>query len=115
MVESIRERLQRLQNTPSRPIEPLVRDPGAQEVRKILSPESVFMKKVEMVMTQYAEIKRKMLSDSGQYLSLYYELHKAEETFVTLVEDPEVKYLDLPEVFLQKVDALKQNILAKMK
>lgn len=115
MVESIRERLERLKNTPPRSFEPLQRDPRVEEAKRMISPESVFMKKVEKVMIQYGDVKKKMLSDSGQYLSLYYELKKAEEAFLALVNDPEVKFLDLPDVFMQKVEAMRLNILAKKK
>lgn len=115
MVESIRERLERLRNTPTKSLEPLQKDPRVEEAKRMISPESVFMKKVEKAMMQHSDIKKKMLSDSGQYLSLYYELNKAEESFLSLVNDPEVKFLDLPDVFMQRVETMKHVILAKKK
>ena len=53
----------------------------------------------------------KMLADSGQYLSLYHELKKAEKDFFALLDDPEIKFLDLPDVFVQKVNRMKKKIL----
>ncbi len=114
MVETMKERLERLKAKPIRVREPLTRDElSPNPSRALLTPESVYMKKVEKVMKNHAETKRKMLSDSGQYLSLYYELKKAEDDFLALLSDHEVKFLDLPDAFLQKVMTMKEKILAR--
>jgi len=116
MVEEMKARLRRIKQRPVRVREPLSRDElGIEPRKKLISPESVYMKKVEKVISKHGETKRKMLSDTGQYLSLYHELKKSEDDFLALLNDPEVKFLDLPDVFLRKVADMKQEILNKRK
>ena len=111
MIESVRERLERMQNKPRRVAPPLSKDELDPRPEKVLlSPESVFMRKLEKVMKRISELKKKMNSDSGQYLSLYYDLKKAEQEFLELVDHPEVQYLDLSDIFMSKVKELKKEI-----
>jgi hypothetical protein len=110
-MSSVRERLEKLKNQPRR-VEPALRPneiaPSAEKV--LLSPESVFMRKVEKLMKGIDELKKKMHSDTGQYLSLYYDLKKAEQDFIEAVEDADMDYLDVPRVFLQKIEQYKSKI-----
>ena len=114
MAESMKERLERLQRSTRAVRQPLTRDElDPRPSQKLITPESVYMRKVEKVMTRHANTKKKMLADTGQYLSLYHELKKLEEDFLALLDDPEIKFLDLPRVFVQKVNAMKARILNK--
>tara|TARA_Y100000310_G_scaffold313633_1_gene362197 strand:- start:723 stop:1073 length:351 start_codon:yes stop_codon:yes gene_type:complete len=111
MSESVRERLERMQNSPRRVAPPLSRDEINPRLEKVLlSPESVFIRKIEKVMKRIECLKKKMNSDSGQYLSLYYDLKKAEIEFLELINHPEVQYLDLSDIFMSKAKALKKEI-----
>ena len=116
MSESMKDRLRKIKQQPIRVRQPLSRDElGLEPVKKLISPESVYMKKVEKVISKHAETKRKMLSDTGQYLSLYHELKKAEDDFLALLDDPDVKFLELPDVFVQKVRLIRDQITNKRK
>jgi hypothetical protein len=116
MAETMRDRLSRVKESSPWVRKPLSEDelrpePGA----KRISPESVFMKKVEKVMKKHDETKKRMLSDSGQYLSLYHELKRAEQDFLFLYEDKERTFLDLPEVFEQKMDTMWEKVQGRKK
>jgi hypothetical protein len=115
MAESMRERLERLRNKgPVRP--PLSReDLDSEPTKKLLSPESLYMKKVDKLVTNMINLKKKMSGDSGSYLSLYYDLKKAEKQFLDALEDPEVQFLDMPEFWTQKIEDIKKQVLSKNK
>jgi len=111
MSEHMRNRLERLKQNPVNVRRPLtVDDLDPQPSKRLITPETVYMRKVERVMMKHTETKRKMLSGSDQYLSLYHELKKAENDFLDLLADPEIKYLDLPDVFLQKIEEMKKKL-----
>jgi len=113
-MSKVRERLEKLKNQSYRPGLPLSEDEINPRPEKVLlSPESIFMKKIEKLMKKIVGVKQKMHSDSGQYLSLYYDLKKFETEFLETVDDPEIQYLDLPDIFVQKIDEFRQKIKNK--
>ncbi|MSR86252.1 hypothetical protein EXS74_02560 [Candidatus Woesearchaeota archaeon] len=112
MVDTMRDRLERLKNTPSqRNFEPR-RDERPRE-EKLLTPETIFMKKADKLISTIEALRTKMHSGSDQYISLYQELKKAEEDFLALLQDPEVKTMDFPAAFVSKVDSTKKKLLTK--
>ncbi len=115
-MESMRDRLSRLKESDRVVRQPLSKDDlDPQPSRALISPESIYMKKVEKVMKKHEQTKKNMLSDSGQYLSLYHELKKAEQDFLDLYEDHERKFLDLPAVFERKMDDMWEKITRRKK
>ena len=113
MAETMRDRLERLKNTSSsQDFGFRTKEEPVQE-KKLLSPETIYMKKVEKAMTQIETLRTKMHSGTDQYISLYQELKKAEEDFLSFLKDPEEKYMDLPPVFVSKVEATKKKLLTK--
>ena len=116
MVESIKERLERLQKSP-----PKVTLPFAEEEREVeverrqptITPETVYMRNIEKLMTNLETLKAKMKQDSGQYLSMYYDMKKAEKEFLDAINDPETKLYDLPDTFIHKVAILREKLANK--
>jgi len=114
MPETMRERLERLKNSSSGDFESLKKEeqPSITE-RKFFSSETVYMKKVEKMIHQIESLRTKMHSGTDQYISLYQELKKAEEDFLSLTQDLEQKSMDLPAVFLSRVEEVKKKLLTK--
>lgn len=106
-IETVRERLERLKKTPPSSWPPTIH---YVEREPIITPEAVFMRKAEKIINNLESIRKKMLSDTGQYLSLFYELKKAENEFINLLQEKEVKFLDLPENFVRKLEEIKAKI-----
>ncbi len=115
MVESIRERLERLKNAPPKVTLPLSDQERSTptERKPMITPESVYMRKVEKLIANLESMKARMKSDSGQYLSMYYDLKKAEKEFLESIEEPEAKFYDLPDAFLHRVAAIREKIETK--
>lgn len=116
MAETVRERLERLKNQPSTPFRPNyqpVEERPRQEQPKPFSPENLFMKKVEKVMNDIDILRKKMFSDSGQYLSLYYDYKKKEKEFLDIVESTETKNIDLPDFFVTRLEEFGTRLKSK--
>tara|TARA_Y100000310_G_C20506256_1_gene726561 strand:+ start:56 stop:394 length:339 start_codon:yes stop_codon:yes gene_type:complete len=107
-MSTVRDRLVKLKNRPTRGLPPIRRETPRDSV--LLSPEITFIRKIESLIKNIQVIRRKMMSDSGQYLSLYYDMKKAQKVFLEAVEDPEMQYLDLSDVFQKRVNEMKQLI-----
>lgn len=107
-MSTVRDRLEKLKNRPTSGIPPIRREPTGDSI--LLSPEITFIRRVESLIKNIQVIQRKMRSDSGQYLSLYYDMKKAQKEFLTATEDPEMQYLDLSDVFLKRVEEMKRMI-----
>jgi hypothetical protein len=107
-MSKVRERLEKLKDRPTRGIPPMRRETPRDSV--LLSPEITFIRKIESLIKEIQVIRRKMRADSGQYLSLYYDMKKAKKVFLEAIEDPEMQYLDLSDVFLKRVNEMKQLI-----
>ncbi len=97
MVDSVRDRLEKLKTSDD----------------KLLTPEYIFIKKVEKSIFKMDSLRTKMTSGSDQYLSLYEELKDAEKEFLKLLDDPETKLMDFPSVFVSRVDMAKKKLLTK--
>src|SRR3989338_3837906 len=111
-METVRDRLVRLKNTPYQRVYESRREERPKE-DKFLTPESQYMKKVEKAIMQIEVLRTKMHSGTDQYISLYQELKKAEEDFLELLKNPEEKLMDLPTAFISKVDNSKKKLLTK--
>lgn len=112
MAETVRERLEKLKNTPFHGgFEQRREQPQREE--KLLTPETQYMKKVDKVIQQIDTLRTKMHSGTDQYISLYQELKKAEEDFLALLEEPDQKGMDFPTAFVTKVDNTKKKLLTK--
>ena len=111
-METVRERLEKLKNTPYQGAYESRRDERPRE-EKLLTPESIYMKKVDKAIMQIEALRTKMHSGTDQYISLYQELKKAEEDFLSLLQDPEQKNMDFPTAFLSKVESTKKKLLTK--
>jgi len=112
MAETVRERLEKLKNTPTYGVYESRRDERPHE-EKLLTPETMYMKKVDKAISQVEALRTKMHSGTDQYISLYQELKVAEDEFVKLLVDPEEKFMDLPAVFVNKVENTKKKLLTK--
>ncbi|MDP3728102.1 MAG: hypothetical protein Q8R18_01475 [bacterium] len=110
MVETVRDRLERMKNTPYGNYEPRREEPKEE---RFLTPESIYMKKVDKVIMQIETLRTKMHSGTDQYISLYQELKKAEEDFLALLQNPEDKFMDLPTAFSSRVESVKKKLLTK--
>jgi len=108
MVESVRDRLEKLKN--SRWSVPNPVDKDVTGMHKPLTPESVFMKKLDKAMSNIEAIRKKVLADSNSYLSLFYELRKAEAEFLELLKEQDDKELMLPDHYLKKIEEVKSRI-----
>lgn len=107
MADSMKDRLERLKNSSS----DFAFEPKKEE--KLITPENLYMRKVEKVIQNIDSLRTKMHSGTDQYLSLFHELKIAETEFVTLIEDPEIKFMDLPDLFLSRVEMTKKKLLTK--
>lgn len=112
MAETVRERLEKLKNTPYHGGFESRRDERPRE-EKLLTPETIYMKKVDKAIALVESLRTKMHSGTDQYISLYQELKKAEEDFLALLHDPEEKFMDLPSAFVNKVENTKKKLLTK--
>ncbi len=112
MAETVRERLEKLKNTPYQGTYESRREERPRE-EKLLTPETIYMKKVDKAIALVESLRTKMHSGTDQYISLYQELKKAEEDFLSLLQDPEEKYMDLPSAFTSKVDNTKKKLLTR--
>lgn len=112
MADTVRERLERLKNTPySGGFEARREEQHREE--KVFTPESIYMKKIDKAIIQIETLRTKMHSGTDQYISLYQELKKAEEDFLSLLHNPEEKFMDLPTAFLSRVEGVKKRLLTK--
>jgi len=107
-MESMRDRLEKLKNSPWRVPNPVDKDVTG--MHKPVTPESVFMKKLDKAMSNIEQIRKKILADSDSYLSLFYELRKAEKEFLEILNEKEEKELILPEHYLNKIEDTKNKI-----
>ena len=107
MADSMRDRLERLKNSnPDFNFEP-------RKEEKLITPEALYMRKVEKAIQVVESLRNKMHSGTDQYLSLFHELKIAEAEFVAMIDDPETKFMDLPDLFLSRVDNTKKKLLTK--
>ena len=113
MGETMRERLERLKGTSSRDFESRKEEQFFSSEKKLLTPETIYMKKVDTVIATIEFLRTKMHSGTDQYLSLYHELKKAEADFIALLDDPENKFMDLPGIFINRVENTKKILLTK--
>jgi hypothetical protein len=114
MAETVRERLEKLKERKPYVNMPLSRDDlNPQPTKKLLTPESVFIKKIDKMANHVINLKKKMHKDSGSYLSLYYDLKKAEKTLLNTIEDPEIQFMDLPQIWIDRIENIKAKLLAK--
>jgi hypothetical protein len=107
-MESVRDRLEKLKNKPWHVAPALDKDVTG--MHKKITPESVFMKKLDKAMSNIESIRKKVLADSNSYLSLFYELRKAEREFLEILNEKEEKELLLPEHYLNKIEETKNKI-----
>lgn len=107
MADSIKDRLERLKNSTS----DFTFEPKKEE--RLVTPENLYMRKVEKAIQTVESLRNKMHSGTDQYLSLFHELKIAEAEFVTMIDDPETKFMDLPDLFLSWVDNTKKKLLTK--
>jgi hypothetical protein len=107
MADSMKDRLERLKNSTS----DFTFEPKKEE--KLITPEALFMRKVEKSIQSIDSLRSKMHSGTDQYLSLFHELKVAEAEFVSLLDDPETKFMDLPDLFLSRVENTKKKLLTK--
>ena len=107
MADSMKDRLERLKNSTS----DFTFEPKKEE--KLITPEAIYMRKVEKTIQTVDSLRNKMHSGTDQYLSLFHELKIAEIEFVKLIEDPETKFMDLPDLFLSRVENTKKKLLTK--
>ncbi|MBI5871640.1 hypothetical protein HZB88_00980 [archaeon] len=107
-METVRERLERLKRSGGSWFSPS--HPAQQREEPVITPESIFMRKAEKAMNQIETLRKRMLSDTGQYISLFYELKKAEDEFLVIVQEKETKFLDLPDPFLRRMEEVKSKI-----
>lgn len=107
-METVRERLEKMRNTPSSGY----REEQPRE-NKLLTPESIYMKKVERALAVVEALRSKMHTGTDQYISLYQELKFAEDEFVKLLEDPDRKFMDLPSVFLNRMDTANKKLITR--
>ena len=112
MAETVRQRLEKLKNTPTYGVYEPRREERPRE-EKLLTPETIYMKKVDKCIAIVESLRTKMHSGTDQYISLYQELKKAEEDFLSLLQDPEQKHMDLPSAFVSKVENTKKKLLTK--
>ena len=113
MAETMRDRLERLKNSSSYGDFEIKRKEEPSAEKKLFTPETVYMKKVDKIIGEIESLRTKMHSGTDQYISLYQELKKAEEDFLSLLQDPEQKCMDLPAAFISKVDNTKKKLLTK--
>ncbi len=108
------ERLTNLQNEKKFVPKPLSKkELGRPEPeKKIITPESVFIKNVESIIKKIEEIKAKMKNDTEMYLSNYSDLQRLERKFIELInkEEEEIKFMDLPELFLKRLEKTKSSL-----
>lgn len=103
MADTVKERLDKMRYEPQNP----------SNGDKLLTPETIFIKKAEKAILKMDNLRTRMTSGSEQYLSLYEELKDAEKEFTTLLDNPETKFMDFPSIFVSKVDNAKKKLVTK--
>lgn len=106
MTDSMKDRLERLKNSYSD-------FPFEHREEKLVTSESLYMKKVEKAIQNIESLRNKMHSGTDQYLSLFHELKIAESEFTLLIDNPETKFMDLPDLFLARVENTKKKLLTQ--
>ena len=107
-METMRDRLEKLKNQRWGIPKPIDKDVTG--VHQKITPESLFMKKLDKSMSNIESIRKKVLADSNSYLSLFYELRKAEKEFLEILKEKEDKELMLPDHYLNKIEDVKNKI-----
>src|SRR3989338_9556206 len=104
MADTMRDRLERLKNSSSSSTFGFKtkEEQTPSKEGKLLTPETVFMKKADKIISTIESLRTKMHSGTDQYISLYQELKKEEEDFLALLQDTEVKVMDFPPAFVSK-------------
>jgi len=110
--EYMKERLRRLKERPGWAFKPLDKEfLNKMEPSKVIkTPETEMQNKIEKAMKKVEDIRNKM-KDASNYLSLYYDLKKAQDEFLQLVDEMENgNFLDFPDSFVKRVNNFKSGL-----
>lgn len=110
----VRDRLERLMKEKKpvfRPVDDVLGEPEpAEEKQKVITPEVQFQRKIDKAISNIESLKKRMNEGNGNYLSLIYDIRKAEDEFLSLLDKEEMQFLDLPEVFMKRIEETKAKI-----
>jgi len=97
----VKERLEKLKEMPivqERPIE-------QKEEQKPVTQENILQNKVEKALKRAEDLKAKM-SNTENYLSLFYEFKKAEEELLFLLDEAKQKSIEMPYSVIARVERI---------
>jgi len=74
-----------------------------------LTIDKVYRAKVEKAMKSIESITQKTKT-SGTYLSMYYDLKKAEDEFTSVLDEAKQKHVEFTPEFSDKIEAVKKRL-----
>ncbi len=122
--ESTLEVLRRLKSQESRPSakleyygprNPIVVDKYDNVKIEVPKPRNIPEQRITSAMNDIERLEKKMHDDSSNYLSLYYDLGKAEEKFLKEVDMIERQNLEISNELKAKIESKKKMIMSKAK
>lgn len=108
----VRQRLEKLQDKPSKPVFMGELKPKEVEEEKDVEEcsEKPFLKEVERKLKRLENLRLKMKNNPGSYLSLFYDLKKAEKEFLSELKKAEEAMVDFPGHIKMRIDKEKSSI-----
>ncbi len=122
--ESTLDVLKRLKSQESRasakleyfgPRNPVVVDKYDNVRIEVPKPRNIPEQRITSAMNDIERLEKKMRDDSSNYLSLYYDLGKAEEKFLKEVDMIERQNLEISNELKAKIEAKKKQIMSKLR
>jgi len=114
---TVRERLENLKKK-SRDVPKILESVPERERRPVgdgmYTFERVFQQKVDKAIKKIGFLKEKM-EDSENFLNLFYDLKRAEEEFLKLLEEAEKRKLDFPDNFKNQIEEVKSQIRQRIR
>jgi hypothetical protein len=109
----VKRRLENLQDSPSYAPKPLndnfFNENVVSENKKVEMPDNAIIKRVENAIKEIDKIKTKM-ERSSSFLSLFYDLKKAEKEFLFVLEEAKEQMVDFPDHLEMKIQEAKTKV-----
>ncbi len=112
LVETVRERLERLKSEEEKPKPKHIRFDF--EIKKESIATNIPEHNIEIILDRMEKLERKMNSDSGNYLGFFYDLKAMEEKFLNELDKIKRNNLQISEELLKKIQRRKTLIDKKL-
>lgn len=97
------------------PRNPVVVDKYNNVKIEVPKPRNIPEQRITSAMSEIDRIEKKMRDDSSNYLSLYYDLGKAEEKFLKEVDMIERQNFEISNELKSKIESKKKQIMSKLR